>query len=61
MRLPRNVRDDLIKRMAALPNFRHLVLDAHPYSLRPTENEWRNDFEIAPYLEIGSLKQYALT
>ena len=56
MRLPVAVRDDLVRRVNALPQFAHLVLDSGAQSLRVTENEWKNDFEVAAYLEMGSLK-----
>lgn len=44
MRLPRAVRDDLIRRILKHPQFVGIVINAQYVSSRITENEWKNDF-----------------
>merc|ERR1711908_248046 len=49
---------DLVKRVAAHDCFVGIVINAQFISNRITENEWKNDFIIPPFLKAGSLKQY---
>jgi isopentenyl diphosphate isomerase/L-lactate dehydrogenase-like FMN-dependent dehydrogenase len=58
VRLPDAIINDLIKRVAAHDCFIGIVINAQFISNRITENEWKNDFIIPPFLKAGSLKKY---
>jgi isopentenyl diphosphate isomerase/L-lactate dehydrogenase-like FMN-dependent dehydrogenase len=58
LRLPSQVIDDLLKRISWFPQFIGVVINAQYSSDRLTENEWKNDFELAPHLRLGNLEQY---
>ena len=55
-RLPDPVIFDLVKRASQHECFKGIVLNAQYISNRITENEWKNDFVIPPYLRAGTLK-----
>ena len=55
-RLPDQVINDLIERASLHDCFKGIVLNCQYISNRITENEWKNDFIIPPYLEAGNLK-----
>lgn len=58
VRLPDAVIHDLVKRVAAHDCFIGIVVNAQFISNRITENEWKNDFVIPPFLKAGSLMEY---
>lgn len=58
LRLPDPVIFDLVKRASQHDCFVGIVVNAQFISNRITENEWKNDFIIPPYLNAGNLKKY---
>lgn len=58
MRLPKDVRADLVNRVTHIPQFVGIVINAQYQSDRITENEWKNDFALPPHLELGNLQKY---
>lgn len=58
LRLPNEVRYDLIKRISKFQCFKAIVINSQYQTLRITENEWKNDFEVPRYLKAGTLIKY---
>lgn len=58
VRLPKPVIFDLVKRASQYDCFIGVVVNAQFISNRITENEWKNDFIIPPYLQAGTLFKY---
>lgn len=58
LRLPKSIRDDLIRRVNAHEQFKGIVINAQYSSDRISEEEWKHDFQLPPYLKIGSLESY---
>lgn len=57
-RLPEPVILDLVKRASKHSSFVGIVINAQFISNRVSENEWKNDFIIPPYLKSANLRQY---
>lgn len=57
-RLPEPVILDLVKRVSEHSCFIGIVVNAQFISNRVTENEWKNDFIIPPFLKAGTLMKY---
>ena len=58
VRLPDAVIADLVGRASKHDCFKGFIVNAQFISNRITENEWKNDFIIPPYLNAGNLKPY---
>jgi len=57
-RLPNPIISDLVERASKHDCFKGIVVNAQFVSSRVTENEWKNDFVIPPFLKAGNLVDY---